>query len=132
MDNESELPKDPNLFGLVDSWYTTNKELTRLKKKERELRDLVVHALFPEPKKGMNKFELADGREVKLVHGLDYKLVDAATPLQWIAKGWLPENLIKVTYTINTRIYEDLLAEAKIGLSEYVEVKPKAPQVKVE
>lgn len=77
---ESELTpeqlRDLRLSNLMPGWQSAKDELAAIKNEEMRLRKEVTEICFPNPKKGTQRFEFANGFKLKLVHGWAYKLGD--------------------------------------------------------
>lgn len=127
-----------NVEPLIEDWLAAKRALVLAAEKERQLRDSLVAALFPDAKRGTNKHTMGDGRIVKYVRGLNIKLLNPERDLPYLrsglATGIIPDKLIKekVTYEVNESTYDGLSDDAKRFLSGALEVKDKAPTLSVE
>ena len=115
---------------LLTAWAASKDKLAAIKEEEMELRKQVSSMLFPEPKKGTQRYELGGGYKVKLVHKINYKLGDkdridpdngskiaindqVETVMNEIEKignegKFLVDRLIKTSYELSVSEYEKL------------------------
>lgn len=127
-----------NTEPLIDDWLEAKRALVLATEKERLLRNSVVGAIFPDAKRGTNKYTLPDGTVVKYVRGLNIKLIDVKRDYngleEAVAAGRLPAGLIveKITYEVNESKYAGLTNDQKAFLSGAVEVKDRAPTLSVD
>jgi hypothetical protein len=119
---------------LLRAWQSSKNALEAAKEKEIELRKQVQTLLFPNPKKGTQRYELGNGYSVKYVHKLNYKLGD---------KNKIDDDGNKVA--INDQVEDVMVAIEKCGnegpflvdrlvktsydlsLSEYNQLDPQSP-----
>lgn len=115
---------------LLSAWIVAKDQLVTIKEQEMELRKQVQAILFPNPKKGTQRYELGSGYKVKLVHKINYKLGDkdridpdngnkisiadqVETVMNEIEKcgnegKFIVERLIKTSYDLSISEYEKL------------------------
>lgn len=60
----------------IAAWLDRKAALDSIKPQELEARDTVTATLFPNPKKGTNRYHLNGGYALKLVYGTNYTLGD--------------------------------------------------------
>lgn len=60
----------------IAKWLSAKETLASVKPMESEAREAVTAILFPNPKKGTNRYHLNGGYAIKLVHGTNYTLGD--------------------------------------------------------
>jgi len=60
----------------IETWLEYRTQLAVVKTNEMTARVTVTGMLFPNPKKGTQRFPLGQGYAIKLVHNLNYKLGD--------------------------------------------------------
>lgn len=78
---QAGAPETPEQFvarrdQAIHTWLNDRSLLTTVKAAENGSRLTVSEILFPQPKKGTNRFYLNNGYAIKLVHGINYTLGD--------------------------------------------------------
>lgn len=126
-----------NVEPLIEDWLAAKRALVLAAEKERQLRDSLVAALFPDAKRGTNKHTMEDGRVVKYVRGLNIKLTNPerdGAALVNLVNEHIPAGLVKVktTFEVSESAYDKLSDEGKRFLSGALEVKDKAPTLSVD
>lgn len=103
----------------IQTWLDAKPVLEQAKSAEAEARATVTKTLFPEPKKGTQRYNLNSGYKVKLVYGLTYTLGD---------KDKVDDEGKKVSIESQVRAIEekicDLGAEAELLCERLIRWKP--------
>ena len=73
--------EEPESFRLrrnaeLQTWLDAKANLETIKTNERDCRDKITATLFPNPKKGTQRYDVGGGYKVKLQHTINYKLGD--------------------------------------------------------
>ena len=135
---------DKQYAALVDEWLTAVKAVKAWRDREMELRMQVAAGVTQTPVEGVNRRELADGRQIVFNYGLtrklDYTGLRAATMAARDADLQAAvDDLVRVkrTYDLRTPKYKALLMNPAYKdftdfVTRFVETKPQAPKVKVE
>lgn len=145
----------------ISTWLDRKAALESIKPQELEARDKVAATLFPNPKKGTNRYHLNGGYSVKLVYGTNYTLGDkdkvdverqekvpvadqVNAILQEIAKlgnrgPELAATLVKWKPELNEKAYlaldpaaDETDAKAKQLIDSILTTKPATPQLSFE
>ena len=117
----------------VEEWKEAKAELDRFKRLEMKLRKELFAEVFPTPKEGTNKTELA-GFAFKGVHKLNYTLEEALVPNVRSALQKLnvnPDTIFKVKVNLIKKGFENLTGQAKEILEEAVTVKAGSPTLTI-
>lgn len=119
----------------LDRWQKINRQLTKLKGEEVELRQQLFSAAFPKPKEGTNNFELADGRLLKA----DYKINRSIDEEQWrilrtelMAEGIAADDIVTWKPSLSVGTYKKLTPAIRKRVDAAVTSKPGLPSFKVE
>lgn len=123
-------------YELLDEWQQAASEAKKWQQREKELRDRIFLSTFPDPKEGVNKYTLPDGRMVKATHKLYRKLDEAAYPS--IREALIntfeydPEDqIIKRKPEIATGPYKKLPDEIRAVLDDAIIAKAGTPTIEL-
>ncbi len=155
---QAGAPETPEQFiarrdKAIHDWLQLRAVLESVKPQELEARNNITGIVFPEPKKGTNRFYLNNGYAIKLVHGTNYTLGDrdlvntetqqkvpiaeqVAKVLNEIAEidGQAAETLVKWKPELDEKVYLALEANSPIKklIDSILTTKPATPQLTFE
>lgn len=123
-------------YDMLDEWVKAAAEAKKWQNLEKQLRDRIFNSTFQEPKEGVNKYTLPDGRMVKGTHKLYRKLDEAAYPSirEAIINTFQidPEkDIIKRKPEIATGPYKKLPDEIRAVLDDAIIAKPGSPVIEI-
>lgn len=118
-------------------WIEVSAAQKRLAAKELMLRRQIFDAAFPDPVKGVNSLELADGRIVKGTYRINTTVDEAAVGAvkeQLRALGQndvTADDVFKVKHSVSATALNKLSAEGKLIASRAIVSKPGTPTLEV-
>lgn len=163
----SEAPETKEQFIIrrdaeIKTWLDRRDALDSIKPQEMEARNKVSATLFPNPKKGTQRYQLNNGYAIKLVHGTTYTLGDKNKVID-TPEGQIPvsipeqvqealhkiaalgvegerlaNELVKWKPELSEKVYLNLQlndgieAQAKTIIDEILTTKPSSPQLTFE
>jgi hypothetical protein len=104
--------------------------LKPLQEAEMKLRKELFAESFPEPKEGVNKLTLDDGRVLNGTYSLERKVDEAAlvtNAKRFQEAGINLSALIRTKYELDTKTYRTLDAEQLAMIDEVITAKPASP-----
>lgn len=113
-------------------WMELKEQLTQIKEEEMLLRRDIVNELFPVYKEGTNTLE-THGFKVKFQCSLSRKVVAPNSTIEEsVARGLIPEEVFKRTYSLDKRVYDKLQQSQKDFVESLIETKDNAPTLSIE
>lgn len=116
-------------------WYRLSAELKQLRAKEILLRKKIFGAYFPNPKEGVNKYDLEDNYVLKATHKLsrdiDEGALDAITPQLFNEYGIRTEDLVKRKPELKLKEYRKLSEEQALIFDQALIIKPTTPSLEI-
>lgn len=124
----SEIPENvippEEMQKALENWYKADAELKKLKVYESSLRKMIFKSAFPEPKEGVNDYELPDDYLLKgtntLERSVDMGALMAITP-HLLELKLDPESLLKVETTYIMEANTKLPKEVKDEILEHMQ-----------
>lgn len=122
-----------NLDAKLTQWHEAEQQLNFWKQRENELRKEIFEAMFPDPKKGMNKTKIDHGMALIGDYRLNYK-VDKAV-LDVLLQDKEVEPIVRQVITFDPRCsgskFEDLSDNEKKALGSLITVTPGTPGLEI-
>ena len=113
-------------------WMELKEQLTQIKEEEMLLRRDIVNELFPVYKEGVNTLE-TQGFKVKFSCSLSRKVIAPNSVIEEsIARGLIPEEVFKRSYSLDKRQYDKLQQSQKDYVESLIETKDNAPALSIE
>ena len=131
----SEIPVNQVSVQDMIAWEKLAKELVRVKAAEMILRKKIFGEAFPNPKKGVNRIDLANGYKLKGEYNIDYKLDEAgflATKDELLKAGIPVDSVTRIKHELDLRNYNGLTKSQKLLMAAVVTAKPAAPTLTIE
>lgn len=120
---------------LVKRWQRAKVAAAKAQETEMTLRREIGASMFPDPREGVNSFDLPDGTVVKYDHKLNYSLDKAV--VDGVLDRLADENQVDVeklvhwSPSLSLTYYRTLDDAALLVLSEALTVKPGTPAVSI-
>jgi len=118
----------------LNEWYNVQQQIIPLLAREKELREKIFKAKFPNPKEGTNKFALNAGWILNAKHVIN-RSVDQASLLanrEELDKAKVPFDLIfKYKPELVKSAYNHLTDEQKKVVDTCLIIKPGMPQMEI-
>lgn len=118
---------------IINAWHETTKQLAILKRKEADLRDELVEALFPNRLEGTTRRELGAGYDIVVTQRYSREIDESALRgvLRRFPKG-AKKNLVKTSVSLIKKAYDALDAEHKAIFDECLTIKPQKPSLRID
>lgn len=119
-------------YELLVAWYKKKQELDQAKKEERQLRDQLFEAYFPEPEYGTNKCDIPGDAELVVDYPLNLSIDESAleTALEHVPKT-KRDKVVRWKPSLAKTVYNTLSKKAREGFDECVIAKPGSPSVSI-
>lgn len=130
-----DVPEDePFTEAELAEWYKVKTELNKLKQKEGLLRHRIFGKCFPNPKVGINNYDLSNGYVLKGKYEENTSVDEGAFGAiaeQMRGLGVNPDDLIRRKPELNKTEYKKLNAEQKLAFDQCLTVKPGSKSLEV-
>lgn len=132
--NANELTPE-QAYARLQLWYQKQAQLAELKTEETLLRKELSGFYFHRPVEGVNRMDLGGGFDLKLDHGYDYKVDEAALDAVKAADVKRlkldMDALIEYKPVLSLRAFRRLDAEQYKFVIGFLDVKEKTPQLHI-
>lgn len=130
------VKKKTNTDALVAEWIEASEALDIYKKREKDLREQVVEALFKDAPIGTNDHELPTGDTLSCVKKLNYKLDPDTTPIAQqsmygIVGPELARRLVKWKPELSVSEYKKLPDNARAIIDKVLTITPATPTLEL-
>jgi hypothetical protein len=118
----------------LNTWYSLQAELERVKTAELVLRNKIFKYYFKNPKVGVNNHDLTQGWVLKGEYKLNYKVdIPLFTTLKaGFAEAGLPvDDLVKYKPEMSVTAYKALTEEQRRAFDQVLEIKPGTPALSI-
>lgn len=131
-----ELPKEEPTQEEITEWHHLQDILPGLKDREMLLRKKIFAARFPNPREGVNKFELAAGYIMRGQYKLERKIDEAMLFLhhkEIAEQGIDIGSLVKTenVYKLDTKAYKALPDDKRKVFEKILDIKPGSPTLEI-
>lgn len=118
---------------LINAWHETTKQIAILKRKESDLRDELVEALFPNRTEGTHRRELGAGYDIVATQRYTREVDNQALRrvLREFPKG-AKKNLIKTSVSLIKKGYDALDDKHKAIFDKCLTIKPQKPSLRID
>lgn len=130
------VKKKTNTDALVAEWATADLALDTAKKREKDLREQVVEALFADAPIGTNNHELPTGDTLACMKKLNYKLdaettANAQTAVAFLIGHELTKRLVKWKPELSLSEYKKLPDNARAIIDKVLTITPATPSLEL-
>lgn len=130
----TEIPSNAVTQDDLNTWYTLQEDLKRVKSAELLLRQKIFGAYFPAPKEGTNDVPLDGGYVLKgkysILREVDPGAVRALMD-ELIATGVRPDELVQYRPSLVLKEYRTLTEEQRHLFDQCLIIKPGSPALEI-
>lgn len=123
-----------DLSAKIQLWQATKDQADMLAEQEMKLRKELFAEVFPEPKEGVNHFELGNGYKLDGDYKINRNMDEAALPAvlaELRARQVNTDTLVKYKPSLSISAYKALPDDMRLLFDQCLEIKPGSPSLKI-